>query len=113
VCKRELGELAKSIPAGKLDSRVVIINAVTETTTRKEKATPKFVWEFAAKYKANFPQAVDAAKSLFKFAGGGGSIGLPFHVAVDLRTMKLVYAKSGLQTVDQINAQAKKILGSQ
>lgn len=90
---------------------MVVINAVTETTSRNTPATAKFVWEYAAAYKANFPQAVDPNKSLYKFAGGG-SIGLPFQVAIDLRTMKLAYAKSGRHTVDQINAQAKSILGN-
>jgi hypothetical protein len=88
----------------------MIVNAMTETGTSGTKATPSFIYSTAETYEMNFPQAVDADKVIYKYASGS-SISLPFQIAIDLRSMKLVYAKSGSATVSEIEALAKETLG--
>jgi len=90
---------------------VLIINAVTETTSKNQPATPDFVWKLVEQYKMNFPQAIDVGQSLHKYAGSG-SIGLPFQIGVDLRTMKIVKTKSGKTTAKDIELLAVQTLAA-
>jgi|GEM_PF-4397608 hypothetical protein len=57
----------------------------------------------------HFPQLLDAGKSLYKFAKGG-SISLPFQVAVDLRTMTVVHTQSGGAGIEEIEKLAEDTL---
>lgn len=87
-----------------------MINAVTETTQKGQVATTEFLWLLAEQYGMDFPQVIDPQKSLYKYANST-SIGLPFSVAVDLRTMKIVHAKSGKSDVSTIEQLATQTLG--
>lgn len=89
---------------------MLLVNAVTETVSKGQAATAEFVWQMAEEYKLQFPQAADAGKSLFKYANST-SVSLPFHVAVDLRSMKLVKAKGGASGLSDIESTALSTLG--
>lgn len=93
---------------------MLIVNAVTETTKRGEKATPEFVWKMVEEYKMNFPQIIDPDKSFYKYANSS-SVSLPFQVAIDLRTMTIVGTKKGASStiVQDIEKLAQQTLGSQ
>ena len=67
---------------------------MTQTNTKGQVATPEFIWGFMEQYKLNIPHLLDADKAFYKYATGT-SISLPFSVAFDLRTMKVVKAGSG------------------
>jgi len=84
---------------------------MTETTSKGETATPDFVWKVAQQYNLNFPQVVDASKALYKYANSG-TISLPFQVAVDLRSMKIVATRSGKTTATDIELLAVQTLGN-
>jgi len=60
----------------------------------------------------HFPQVVDATKGLYKYSPTYPKIGLPLNIAIDLRTMKLVYAKSGSASLTTIANLATQTLGS-
>lgn len=82
---------------------------MTETTKNGEAADAAFLWAQAESYKMHFPQLLDAGKSLYKFAKGG-TIGLPFQIAVDLRTMTVVHTQSGAITAAEIVEMAEETL---
>jgi hypothetical protein len=88
----------------------MIVNAMVDTNRRNETPTRSFIWSVVDQYKLNWIQVIDANKELFKFASGS-SIGLPFHVAIDLRTMKVVDASSGRMTKAKLDALVKQTLG--
>ena len=89
---------------------MIVINAVTETSQNGEAATPAFVWSMASQLGMHFPQAVDATKRLYKFASST-TISLPFQVAIDLRSMKVVSIGSGDLSKSSIEQLAAKTLG--
>ena len=82
---------------------------MTETTQKGQAANVDFLWSTAETYKLQFPQLLDTNKDFYKYTNST-SISLPFNVAIDLRTMKVVYAKSGGVSVSSIEAEASKIL---
>ena len=82
---------------------------MTETTQKGQAANVDFLWNTAETYKLHFPQLLDTNKDFYKYANST-SISLPFNVAIDLRTMKVAYAKSGAASVSSIEAEAAKIL---
>jgi hypothetical protein len=106
VCRAELGELGSELSEEGIDDRILVVNAVSETTKNGEPATAEFVWKQAQELKTEFPQVVDAKKTLYKFSKGG-TIGLPFQVGIDLRTMKVLYAGSGSRDKAFIEETAK------
>lgn len=92
-----------------MDDRVLVVNAVTETTTKNQPADAAFLWLLATQYNLNFPQVADPDQSLYDFATGT-TINLPFHVAVDLRSMKIVLAKGGAVKTSDIEQLAMQTL---
>jgi len=88
---------------------VLIINAVTETTTQDEPATAAFVWDVAQEYNLNFPQVADPDQLLFDYSNSN-SVSLPFHVAVDLRSMKIVATKEGRTSTAYVEQLADQTL---
>lgn len=66
----------------------------------------------AKQYGLHFPQVADSSKGLYKYSPKYPSIGLPLNIAIDLRTMKLVYAKSGAATLTTIANLATQTLDS-
>jgi hypothetical protein len=87
----------------------MIINAVTETTNKGEPANADFLWLMAEQLNLNIPHVADAAKAMYKYASGT-TINLPFHVAVDLRSMKIVLAKGGVTDAVAIEQLARSTL---
>ena len=85
---------------------MLIVNAVTETANKGEVATPAFVWSLAKLAGLNFPQAVDAKEELYNYANST-TINLPFHLGVDLRSMKIVDATGvkGVAAIEQLATQ--------
>jgi hypothetical protein len=92
-----------------MDDRVLIVNAVSETTRKNEAADADFVWLMADQYGLNFPQAADPKQALYNYAAST-TISLPFHVAVDLRSMKIVEAGGGSITAAAIESRATQTL---
>lgn len=78
------------------------------------KATPDYLWTQMETYGIHFPQVIySGTKSdLYKYhpTYSSGKIGLPFSIAIDLRTMKVTDTKTGKATLAQINAAAKLLL---
>jgi hypothetical protein len=66
----------------------------------------------AQQYKLEFPQAVDENKDMYKYSPTYPSVGLPFHVGVDLRTMKIYEAVRGSMTLSSMESKAKTALGN-
>lgn len=87
---------------------MLIINAVTETTSKGEAATPAFLWAMAEQYELHFPQVADTKEELYTYANST-TINLPFHLGVDLRSMKIVNA-TGVKGVAAIEQLAKQTL---
>jgi hypothetical protein len=63
----------------------------------------------AQEYGMHFPQAADPDKKLHKYANST-TISLPFQVAVDLRSAKIVFADGGTATKADITKVAAKTL---
>jgi hypothetical protein len=101
-------ELGPAVAKGH-DDRILIVNAMTETKQKGQAATVDYLWSVAEEFKLHFPQLLDTNKDFYKYANST-SISLPFHVGIDLRTMKVVYTGSGKKTLSTVEAEAAKIL---
>jgi hypothetical protein len=88
---------------------VILINAVTETTSKGTAATPEYLWTVAETHGLDIPHVIDANKDFYKYANST-SISLPFNVVVDLRSMKIVKAAGGKATVSTIESLADQTL---
>jgi len=71
---------------------VLFINAEMETKQKYQKPTADWLWDNALNLGLEFPQISDGDRKLRKVFGCSS---LPMNMAVDLTTMKIVYAKCG------------------
>lgn len=85
-----------------------------EKTQKGVPADAAYLWEITKAYGVNFPQVAGDKKKIYPYhpTYSAGKIGLPFNIAVDLRTMKITHTKSGSVTIDSLQSAAKTVLGN-
>ena len=96
----------------KIDDRIMLLNVAVEANSKKTPATPAYLWEVTKSYNVNFPQVVGDKTSLYKYHPTYPKIGLPYNIAVDLRTMKITHVQKDTTSVSKIESAAKTVLGN-
>lgn len=93
-CKVEVPKVEADYAAGKIDSRVAVLNLVFETETKGELPDMSFLlaWINAFTPKLSFPVAMDPT---FKMGAYFEKSKVPFNMLVGLDDMKIYYQQTG------------------
>ncbi len=93
---------------------MLLVNVSVEKTQKGVPADAAYLWEITKAYGVNFPQVAADKKKIYPYhpTYSSGKVGLPFNIAVDLRTMKITHTKSGKVTLSSLEAAAKSVLGN-